>query len=432
MKKYILSFAILAFGFVLSCRSKEVVPTTITNPVNVDTLLLKTLSVKGASDVKIDHVKGIIQVTLPESYTSESIELAFTLGKGIILDYFGYNATKKSSSMPNITENVALDFNFQGVEPLVISLVLPDIKGTSYRVYVNQTNRKNQGEIIGIDSVNYILMSQCRLKLISFSGTIPSTPNEKPLVLLLKKTEAISYDTIHLTRYDSNKTFFGGIYLEKYYPFDNQTFTLELLSNEEKKVLIDPLKFTLTKTKAKFFTSGIGSAINFISEINKELYLTVGLFNKSNRYTLKFHNDYSNKIYQMEAKFKDRNNLITDPPSQIPAGGYLVDIFENEKLMNQDVVNFGVNKSAAAIRSVIKKWDNNFQGLAQYSMKKEQFMAGDSLLILPVNYQMICCANSYIEILRNIEAPKLRLTANSKEISITPIAKSFEIGRAHV
>ena len=119
------------------------------------------------------------------------------------------------------------------------------------------------------------------------------------------------------------------------------------------------------------------------------------------------------------------NYLTTDPPSQIPTGGYLVDIYENDKLINQTITNIGINKSAVAIRSIIKKWENNFEGLTPYTLKKEQLMAGDSLLILPVNYQMICCANSYVEILRNIEAPKLRLTTNSRVIDVTPITKSF-------
>ena len=79
MKNNILSFVFLGLCFAWSCRPKEIDPSLVTNE---DGTLLKSLTVKGATEVKIDYDLGIIQVTLPESYSSKSISLDFTINKG--------------------------------------------------------------------------------------------------------------------------------------------------------------------------------------------------------------------------------------------------------------------------------------------------------------------------------------------------------------
>ena len=65
------------------------------------------------------------------------------------------------------------------------------------------------------------------------------------------------------------------------------------------------------KPWAKLFINTSGTSINFINQKDKNLDLRGGIFGKSNKYTLKFYNDFSNIIYQLDAQVIDLNYLKT-------------------------------------------------------------------------------------------------------------------------
>ena len=420
MKKYILSFAILAFCFVWSCRSKEVVPSI---PDTVDTLLLKTLAVKGASDVKIDHDKGIIQVTLPESYSSEFIDLDFTVQKSSLLSYNSYGEGQKTIANVNNPENLTHRFTYEGVRPLNINVQKElGLKSKDYIVYVNHINGKSQVRLGRIDSISYSFAADFYLDVQSSAGTIPNKADTKLPYALLRKTGNLNPDTSNL--YYTNRGFIGGFNLAKYVPFENQTFKIESVINGQTIVVSENFRFL---TKKVIVESNHGK---LLATFNKNFDLKGGIFVASKKYIVKLSNDYINGNIELRTQVKDVTTLNVEANPSIKSGGYLIDVYENDNLIYRGVINIVNDGLISAIRNFIK-YDNSPFDITPpptSSTKKEQFVAGDSLLILPVNYQIICCANSYVEILRNVEAPKLRLMVNSKQTDLTPIAKSFGWG----
>ena len=415
MKKYILSFAVLGFCLFLSCRSKDVIPITADF---TDTLLLKTLSVKGVSDVKIDHVKGIIQVTLPESYSSEFIDLDFTLQKGGFLNL--YDGQK---AIPNVNtpENLTYRFTYEGFHPLNINVQkLFGFNSKDYVIYVNRINGKLQASLGRVDSVQYNFVTDFYLDIISSIGTIPNKPDAKTFYVLLRKVGSLNADTISV--YGSNNKFSGGFNLSKYTPFENDLFKIELVYNGEVIVVKENFKFIRRKSAIEVSYAGL------LASINKNFELKGGIFVASSKYAIKLSNDYMNGSIELKAHVKDGNTLIIENNSVVKLGGYLVDVYENDVVLYHGVINVGDGGLTSAIRNFIKY--NNFPlGImppAAASTKKEQLMAGDSLLILPVD--AVFFGNSRpisAEELDTKIAPKLKLTMLSKEIFLNPTKKVY-------
>ena len=417
MKNHILFFVLLGLCFVWSCRPKEIDPSLVTNE---DGTLLKSLTVKGAIEVKIDNDLGIIQVTLPESYASKSISLDFTLNKSAFLNYFDSQGQQKLISNVNNPEKISLDFSFEGSRPLNIQITEKYSSGKQYFVYVNHTNGKLEAQLESVDSVSYGLNIDFHLKIISSSGTVPNKSLRKTPYVLLKRIGNVNSDTA--TIFKNNNDFSGGFKLEKYVPFENESFKIELVVNDQTIVLSENLKFIRKKPVIEDNYGGLGATIG----INFDL--KGGIFINSNKYTVKLHNDYLSGDIELNALVKNATTLNVEVNSSVRLGGYLLDVYENNGLIYRGVTNVGNRGLSSAIRNFIK-YDNSpltTTPPARSSTKKEQFIAGDSLLILPVD--VVFFANSRpitSEELESKLAPKLQLKMASKEIILNPIKKVY-------
>ena len=423
MKKHILSFAILAFCFVWSCRSKEVVPSI---PDTVDTLLLKTLAVKGASDVKIDHEKGIIQVTLPESYSSEFIDLDFTLQKSSFLSYASYGEGQKNISNANNPENLTYRFTYEGTRPLSINVQKGSgLSSKDYIIYVNHINGKIKADFDRIDSVSYSLVTDFYLNIKSNTGTTPNKPNTTSPYILLRKIGGLNPDTSLL--YYNNINFHGGFNLAKHIPFENALFNIELVMNGEAKVLKESFKFLRKRAV-------IDGNSSVVANINKKLELKGGIFIGSNKYTIKFSNDFINGNIELNALVKDANTLIIESISLLQLGGYLIDVYENDILFYHGATNISNDGLTSAIRSFIKidKFPFYLTPPDRISTNKEYFMKGDSLLILPVDMYTMYNRLYTQEELAKIIAPTLQLTKSSNIYLLNPIKKNYSWAAAGV
>ena len=417
MKKYILPFAILAFGFVLSCRSKEVVPSI---PDPADTLLLKTLSVKEASDVKIDHVKGIIQVTLPESYTSEFIDLDFTLQKSSFLSYASYGKGQKNISNANNPENLTYRFTYEGTRPLSINVQKGSgLSSKDYIIYVNHINGKIKADFDRIDSVSYSLVTNFYLNIKSNTGTTPNKPNTKSPYILLRKIGGLNPDTSLL--YYNNINFYGGFNLAKHIPFENALFNIELVMNGEAKVLKENFKFIRKKAVVEANYSSL------LATIGRNFDLKGGIFIGSKKYTVKLSNDYVSGNIELKAQVKDANTLSVETNPTVKLGGYLVDVYENEIMLFHGVIYIGNGGLISAIRNFIKIDTSPFSTTPPplMSTDKESFIKGDSLLILPFDmYTLYNRLYTQEELAQKI-APTLQLTKSSNVYILNPTKKNY-------
>lgn len=410
MKNYIISFALFGFCFAWSCRPKEVIAPTV---VNGDNYLLKEVSVKGASEVKIDHEKGIIQVTLPESITSNSIDLNFTLAKGVFLNYTNLAGNPNTDSL----ENQTYRFVYAGTPPLSINVQKEYGLGSkSYFIYVNQINKKLQAEIEKIDSVysypdgpiKFNSVANFYLKITGANGTFPNIPNEKKNFVLLRKEGEIKADTIFLGNWQTEFSF----NVEKYIPFEDKKFSLELVNNDSRLVLKE--NFTFIRQKPQAYYNPFGVFGNYSS-----FKVAGGIFLSNNQYSLRFSNDLLGNTVIVDAHFNDAHNLSVPSLLSLTTGGYIVEVLENGVVLNKEVVNIGKSVNATAIRA-IKRGVNNVSG--EYpSTKKEQLNLGETFSVLTENFYSSCYGIGITqEQLDKIEAPSLKLTNSLEEITLTP------------
>jgi hypothetical protein len=417
MKNNILSFVLLGLCFIWACRPKAIDPSLVTNE---DGTLLKSLTVKGATEVKIDYDLGIIQVTLPESYSSKSVSLDFTLNKSAFLNYFDSQGQQKLVSNVNNPEKISFDFSFEGSRPLNIQITEKYSLGKEYFVYVNHTNGKLEAQLEKVDSVSYSLATDFYLDIFSSLGTVPNKHNGKLPYVLLRRVGSINADTI--ATYKGIDKFFGGFKLDKYIPFENELFKIELVVNDKNIVLFDNFKFLRKKAVIEDNYGGLGATIGKIVDLKG------GVFVASNKYVVKLSNDYTNGNIELKTQVKDANTVSVETNTIVKSGGYLIDFYENEMIICHGVINVGNGGLTSAIRNFIK-YDNSPLAItppARSSTKKEQFTAGDSLLILPVD--AVFFANSRpitSEELESKLAPKLQLKMASKEIILNPIKKVY-------
>jgi hypothetical protein len=421
MKKHILSFVLFGFCIVLSCRSKEIAAVIIPQDLILKSDdYLKSVSVTGATDVKIDYDLGIIQVTLPESYSSKSISLDFILDKTASISYFDTQGKQKLISNTNNPEKISLDFSFEGSKPLNIQVTEKYPMGKNYIVYVNHTNGQLQAQLERVDSVSYSLVTDFYLDIFSSLGTVPNKHNGKLPYLLLKRIGSINADTA--ITYKSNDNFFGGFKLDKYAPFENELFKIELVVNDKNIVLFENFKFLRKKAVIEDNYGGLGATIGKIIDLKG------GVFVVSNKYIIKLSNDYTNGNIELKTQVKDATTLSVETNQIVKSGGYLIDIYENEIIIYHGVINTGNGGLTSAIRNFIK-YDNSPLAItppARSSTKKEQFTAGDSLLIL--SSDAVFFGNSRPitpEELESKIAPKLHLKMSSKEIILNPIKKVY-------
>ena len=417
MKKYIQSFAILAFCFAWSCRSKEVVPSTSTV---IDDSLLKSVAVQGSSEVKIDHEKGTIQVTLPESYTSKFVDLDFTVQKSSLLSYISYGEGQKTIANVNNPENLTYRFTYEGVRPLNINVQKElGLKSKNYIIYVNRINGKLQANLDRVDSISYSLNTDFYLNIISSVGTIPNKPDAKPNYVLLRKVGTSNADTIIV--YNSNNKLLGGFNLSKYVPFENDLFKIELVFNGEKSVITENFKFI---RKTAVINAGY---TNLLAIINKNFDLKGGIFISSKKYIVKLSNDFMNGNIELKAQVKDANTLSVENNSTVKLGGYLADVYENEIMLFHGAINIGNGGLTSAIRNFIKIDTSPFSTTPPplMSTNKESFIRGDSLLILPIDMNTLYNRLYTQEELAQKIAPILQLTKSSNVYTLNPTKKNY-------
>ena len=433
MKKYILSFAILAFCFVWSCRSKEVEfqqtlpnaapPVTIESPF-VGSSILPGLSIEGVSDIVINDSLGTIQITLPESYIP-MINMNFKKSPNYTFSFYDYYQPiyDRKFTFDELNEWGAWGFYFRGAPPLKIELQNKTTKVVkSYLIYVTQINKKLDAQLTALkfSSAPYIFDGSVTVDISSMPGTIPNKPNVKLPYVILKKSGTMVADTSFLgysSPYgDRNDRLTGIFKLDNIVPSEGQLFDMELVLNDEKQYLITNFKILKTKTRVN---------IGGIIKMDKSFGMSGGVFLPSNTYTLQFTNDYISNAIQLNATVKNANSLIVESPKSIPLGGYLVDVFENGIFLQRGVMNFGKEESAVAIGRFSKPYVEYpsyiFTGP---SSEKTILEKDEEFLLLPVNYTSKAYGGSFSsQDLENIIAPILQLTKSSNVINLTPIKK---------
>ena len=408
MKKYIQSFAILAFCFVWSCRSEDFTSLDLSD-TSIYSLDLRSITVEGSTDVTIDRQLGTIQITLPESYSSKSVVLNFTLAQNASL-YYNWDGNQPAYSPNKVTpEKQTIEFNYQGTTPIDISILYGENK-KKYKIYVNQTGKKLFTDIYLSDSVRYDFYYYFNLRSTKFQGTYPNQPFIKTLLfLLLKSNDTNLVDTVFI-----NPTFwsgYGSFNLRKFYPFGNQKFSVELINNGDRQVLKENFQI--------FSQTPIIEGIYGFTKISNGLELRGGIFLSSKNYSTKLSNDHLKTPITLNAKVKNANTLIIEPPLSVSPNGYIIEVFEDSKLIYKNILNISETGNPSAIIA-IKRENNSTSG--QYpSTKKEQLNQGETFSIFSTG-TLISCYGVQItqEKLDNMESPSLKLTKNSTGIILSP------------
>ena len=429
MKKYILSFAILAFCLVWSCRSKEMELQQILaddikpNPY-VGSNNLPGLAIEGVSDIVINDSLGTIQITLPESYIP-MINMDFKKSPDYTFSFYEYYDTNynKKFTFDELNQWGVWGFQFRGAPPVKVELKNKRTKIVkSYLIYVTQINKKLDAQltVLKLSPNPYVFDGSVTVDISSLSGTIPNKPNVKSLYVILKKSGTIVADTSFLGYYspygDQNSRLTGIFNLMNIVPSDSQLFDMELVLNDERQYLITNFKIPKTKTIA-YTNSSI--------KTDKSFGMSGGLFLPSNTYTLKFANDYINNEIKLNASVNNANSLIVESPKSIPSGGYLVDVFENGIFLQRGVMNFGKGESAVAIGRFSKPYVQYPSYIFTELLSEKTILnKEEEFLVLPINFSSKAYGGSFSsQDIENIIAPTLQLTKSSNVINLTPTKK---------
>jgi hypothetical protein len=419
MKNYIhLTITVLSV-IILSCRSKEVlIPfDDIKKPaiVSKKQYLLKSVNVEGATEVKVDDSLGIIQVILPSDYLSKNIsmDLGFQLG-GRFWSVGGVSVN--STNYPNRTN---ITVNYAGNRPM--ELVIQDSaqinpKRDLYKIYVKHLGKPNAK----IKNISYSVSTQfsvsVTLDIISGIGTIPSNPDKpESNLILFRKTGTSVNDTCKINSLIINQV--SGK-LEKYVPFENKLFTLELVKDNERLIIKDDITFTRDNTY-------IYSYRNHIHNDALSLLPASGYFSPLDKYKIRLNNAFMNNPVELdiETNTNDYRNLNIKIPSSFPRDSYIITILENGKAISPE----GILTIANSIndKSFLKLWKTN-AGSQSYSSQvndmelgKIPYRKGDTLSVIP--YSPISAKN----LLNKEDIPLLKLRTNNKSIELTPVVQIF-------
>ncbi len=379
-------------------------PVLVTDNLYTNTYL-KSITVEGSSSVSINRELGIIQITLPESYSSKSVTVNFNLGVNTSFYYNG--SADQPKYTPNITipEKQSIELNYQGIAPVDIGILNGETRD-NYKIYINQTNKKLATTITLSDSIGQDFSNYFTLRSTTFQGTYPNVPfaPQSSFLLLRSKTTNL-IDTTFLNHSFWNE--FGSFNMRKFYPFDNQKFSVELVNNGERQILKDDFQiFSDTPVVERGY-----------KKTNTGFELKGGIFLPSKPYSITLYNDYLKSPISINAKVKDANTLSIEIPQSVQPNGYIIEVFEGTKHIMKNLIDISETNSFAAIVA-FRRVNDDLSGIYP-SVKKEQFNQGETFSILPLGAFMSCYSVPISqENLDKIEAPSLKLTRDFKELEV--------------
>lgn len=338
MKKRFYYLPIVVICLFLGCKKeKEIVP----DVVAVDDSFIKSIRVNGAKEVKIDSDKRIIQIVLPESYSSEKLDLNLDLSEGSKAEVF--------PDIPLIQPGL-IRYLFRGTSPLSFTVSKKDaqLNGVKqYTVFVKQEGQLGArlvSEPVFYASDNDISV-YAEFVLTSGIGSVPETPNEG-----FEFKSILTDPAKGLTGTGPGYASTNTITIVQGAQFLKSDRMILGISYGDKK-----FDFPEIRQIRRPITAGMNSFSRFLQTMPKGKTMEIGggVFLPENQYHIELSNDRMPSPRTFAATFASYSTLTFKLPDDLPDDHYLVQIYEDSTVIGKGIEPVA---SAAARKSVGAVW----------------------------------------------------------------------------
>ena len=335
---------------------------------------LKNIQVAGATKVAFDKQAGIIQVTLPESYTKEFVYLDLDLYEGAKLELHPWD---------RLNSPTRAGFYFRGSPPFYFTVTRGDELGSGAKTYIVYVEHLGP---LHASLASEILLEPTRSEPYSYFhtfvdfesgvGTIPERPDNTKVVV--PKILDSENKNVILGKYDDgikqlvffNKT---ALSLDSYY-------SLELEYGEKKFTF--PNKRKLKRSAITSYLSDFNEMFQMVPK-NKQVLLEGGYYLPDKNYTIKIENAFSNDV-SLQAEYKNPSLLSFTVPEAIADGGYLASLYEEELLVKSFVFNITDDTDLKGIRKIATESLDCPSSALWYSTPRNlAFQKGQSMYVAP-------------------------------------------------
>ncbi|MBO9613558.1 MAG: hypothetical protein J7619_12720 [Dyadobacter sp.] len=409
MKKHCLCLLASAICFLVACKKeKDIAPQV----ASLDDSYLKSVTVSGAREVQLDTGKQIIQVILPETFTSNVLDLKFDLPETSELEV--------SDSL--LVQADQIRFPYVGSGPLTFKVSkkqqqYPNEK--RYTVFVKHEGRLTARLLIA--PVFYPAEDEISVtsefKFLSGIGTIPETPisPSNPSVTLSDPAKGLSKD-------------------------GEASAELNYISIQECAQFLrsENLKLSISYADKKFDFPEIKqirrASVTGLLDWNRKLFKTFpkgktlqiqgGLFLPENRYRIELSNDRMPQSRKLEATFVNYSLLTFALPADLPDDQYLAQIYEDNTLIGKSAEPVASDSIKASVGSV---WTEStdcptFQILLGGFTSKIVLSKGQTFYAMP--FPAIMDAQYGKPMDPNKPLPTLELKSGNETLRLLPAAKA--------
>ena len=338
MKNIFLYLSITVICLFLGCKKdKDITP----DVVSIGDSFIKSISVNGAKELKLDQDKGIIQVVLPEGYAESKLNLKLDLPEGNKVELFPDGA----SSPANLIE-----YSFRGASPLLFTVTKKNAQTNNvkqYTVFVKHEGKLTANlvsEPVFYTSGGEILVN-AEFVLTSGIGSVPETPNG-PIEFTSSLIDVVHGQTSEGTGHAANNT----IIIYQGSKFLKSDRLILSISYGDKKFEFPEIK----QIKRSRIEGIINPYTKFLKTIpkNKLLEIDGGIFLPENNYKVEVSNDRMPNPRTFAATFASYGTLTFKLPDDLPDDHYLFNLYEGTTLISKFIEPVATDSAGRSVGAV--------------------------------------------------------------------------------
>ncbi|MPR34995.1 hypothetical protein [Salmonirosea aquatica] len=334
---------------------------------------LKNVKVEGATEVAFDTVERTIAITLPATFTKDTLFLDFELYEGATLELNSWHKL--------ITANRIELSHFRGNSPTTFMVLSQDKRvGKTYMIYVECTGPLNASLTSDLmlhpSRAEPYSSVQASLELNSGVGTIPEKPGS---------TKRLTSKLIDLGSGRPVQGMYGvpvrTFFLENTTPLNLASeYALELEYGEKK--FVSPIRKKLVRATPIAAPYELNSLFQALP-LNREILLDGGYFLSDLNYRIKVESDFHPSMW-LAANYKNPSMLSFVLPSETADGSYLISLYEGESLVKSFIFNVSNAANTKGIRKILaESLDCPSRALREATPRNLTFQKGQAMYVDP-------------------------------------------------
>jgi hypothetical protein len=288
--------------------------------------LIRSILVKGAKSVTLDTTQRNIQIVLPESFTSDIIDLELNVVNG---------ADLVKPSYSTLYEGNHVRYYFKGMAPEEFAVSRPvknAILARRYRVFVIHEGplaAEFTSEFATANSGSEFISGEIALRFKSGMGSYPAIPNEGSKLVATLENKGKKFNV-------ASNYYGGNLYFQEINPLlDTDDNEVSLVYGE--KTFRFPTKQKIKKGRARIFFAYENLLFKAFPK-GKTVSFSGGIFVGSKKYEVKIENDRMPSPLTFQAIPKHVGSLTLQFPESLPDDHYLASIYEDDSLIGKSPI----------------------------------------------------------------------------------------------